>query len=96
MKKKNREFVFFDFATYDFSKLGRELTEDELYIINGGAQIENSNEAVANAQVGDTLTRKDNTTVTITQGDIDWAKKQIAGSSNSKRYWYTIFVNERN
>lgn len=83
MKKKNNEFEFFDFATYDFSKLGRELTEDELYIINGGAQIENSNEAVANAQVGDTLTRKDNTTVTITQGDIDWAKKQIAGSSNS-------------
>ena len=64
---KNKDSLI---KAFDFSKLGRELTEDELYIINGGAQIENSNEAVANAQVGDTLTRKDGTIVTINQGDI--------------------------
>ena len=77
---KNRYAVI---KAYDFSKLGRELTEDELYIVNGGAQIENSDEAVANAQIGDTLTRKDGTVITINQGDIDYAKKQIAGSTNS-------------
>ena len=83
MKKKNTSLRIFDFDTFDFSKLGRELTEDELYIVNGGKQIENSDEAVANAQIGDTLTRKDGTVITINQGDIDYAKKQIAGSTNS-------------
>ena len=83
MKKKNTSLRIFDFDTFDFSKLGRELTEEELYIVNGGKQIENSNEAVANAQIGDTLKRKDGTIVTINQGDIDYAKKQIAGSTNS-------------
>ena len=79
-KRKN---ITFDFDTYNFSSIGRELTEDELYIVNGGKQIENSDEAVANAQIGDTLTRKDGTVITINQGDIDYAKKQIAGSTNS-------------
>ena len=61
------------FNIYDFSDC-REITGDELYSINGGAQIENTNEAVAGAQVGDTLIRDDGTEVTITQGDIDWAQ----------------------
>ena len=68
------------FKTYNFSDC-REITGDELYKINGGAQIENSNEAVANAQVGDSLTRKDGTVVEITQGDIDWAREQVGASS---------------
>ena len=42
---------------------------------SGGHEIENTVEAVANAEVGDTLTRDDGTQVTITQGDIDWAQE---------------------
>ena len=68
MKKKD-----FDSKTYNFSDC-REITGEELYLINGGERVENSNEAVANAQVGDTVERKDGTEVTITQGDIDWAQ----------------------
>ena len=60
-----------------------ELTGDILYKINGGAKIENSNEAVAQAQVGDSLTRKDGTVVEITQGDIDWAKNQLGSGGNT-------------
>lgn len=43
-----------------------------------GSHIENSNEAVANSQPGDTLTRSDGTEVTITQGDINWAQEHCA------------------
>ena len=75
---KNKKYPKLE--TYNFSDC-REITGDELYLINGGAQIENSNEAVANAQVGDSLTRKDGTVVEITQGDIDWAKKKVGASS---------------
>ena len=83
MKKKNTSLRIFDFDTFDFSKLGRELTEDELYIVNGGKQIENSDEAVANAQEGDTLTRNDNTTVPITRGDLVAAQKKLDQNTNS-------------
>ncbi|MBO4858821.1 MAG: hypothetical protein J5527_09925 [Treponema sp.] len=69
MKKKD-----FDSKTYNFSDC-REITGEELYQINGGERVENSNEAVANAQVGDTVERNDGTVWTITQGDIDWAKE---------------------
>ena len=61
----------------------RELTEAELFLVNGGREVENSNAGVANAQVGDTVTRNDNTTVTITQGDIDWAQAHCEGGDNS-------------
>ena len=71
MNKKNPVF-----KTYNFSNC-REITEEELYLINGGAQIENTNEAVAGAQPGDTLIRDDGTEVTITQGDIDWANDHL-------------------
>ena len=64
------------FKDYVFSNC-REITEEELYLINGGAQIENTNEAVAGAQPGDTLIRDDGTEVTITQGDIDWANDHL-------------------
>lgn len=67
----------------DFSDLG-SVTENgsgtaaetvsESVAESGGHEIENSNEAIANAEVGDTLTRNDGTEVTITQGDIDWAQ----------------------
>ena len=68
---------------YDFSDYAEEITGNALFKINGGAQIENSVEAQANARVGDTLTRNDGTTVTITQGDIDWAKKQVGDSETT-------------
>ena len=42
---------------------------------SGGHEIENTVEAVANAEVGDTLTRDDGTQVTITEGDITWAQE---------------------
>ena len=69
----------FNFENLSFPTC-RELTEEELLLVNGGKKIENSNAAVAEAQVGDSLTRNDGTTVTITQGDIDWAKKQVGSS----------------
>ena len=68
---------------YDFSVYAEEITGDALFLINGGAEIENSNKGVANAKPGDTLTRNDGTTVTITQGDIDWAKKQVGESETT-------------
>lgn len=68
---------------YDFSDYAEEITGNALFKINGGAEIENSNKGVANAKPGDTLTRNDGTTVTITQGDIDWAKKQVGDSETT-------------
>ena len=56
---KNNYRIFKD---YDFSDC-HEITGDELYLINGGARVENSNEAVANAKEGDTLVRNDGTEV---------------------------------
>ena len=50
-------------------------SDDEESEESGGHEIENTVEAVANAEVGDTLTRDDGTQVTITQGDIDWAQE---------------------
>ena len=60
----------------------REITGDELYKINGGKQVENSNEGVANAQPGDTIIRDDHTEITLNQGDIDWAQAHT-GSGNT-------------
>ena len=71
-----------DFGVYDFSDYAEEITGDALFKINGGAQVENSIEAQANAQVGDTLTRNDGTTVTLTQGDINWAKEKMGSNGN--------------
>ena len=76
-KKKYPKLEDYDLSDYI------ELTGDILYKINGGAQIENSNEAVANAQVGDSLTRKNGTVVEITQGDIDWAREQVGTGGNT-------------
>ena len=70
------------FENYDFSDC-HEITGDELFLINGGTRVENSNEAVANAKEGDTLVRNDGTEVTLTQGDINWAQKQVGSSSSS-------------
>ena len=60
----------------------RELTLEEQYLVNGGDHIENSIEAQAGASVGDTLTREDGTTWTLTQGDINWAREQIGVSGS--------------
>ena len=43
--------------------------------------VENSNEGIANAKPGDKIIRKDGTEITLTQGDIDWAKSQIGNNS---------------
>lgn len=72
------------FEDYDFSDC-REITGDELYRINGGGRIDNTNEAVAGAEVGDTLIRNDGTEVTITQGDIDWAKDYLGGGNGTSQ-----------
>ena len=47
---------------YYFSGYAEEITGDALFLINGGAEIENSNKGVANAKPGDNLTRNDGTT----------------------------------
>ena len=78
MKIKNcRKFEDYVLPNY------REMTEVELYEVNGGKQIENTNEAVANAQVGDTLIRYDKTEVIITQGDIDYAREHCGMDNGS-------------
>ena len=61
----------------------RELTEEEMIFVNGGAKIENSVEAQAKAQVGDTVTRKDGSTHTLTKGDIAWAQNQLGNGVDS-------------
>ena len=57
-----------------------ELTGNILFKINGGDKVENSVEAQSKAKEGDTIERKDGTTHTLTQGDINWAKEQVANS----------------
>ena len=71
-----------DIGIYDFSDYAEEITGNALFEINGGAEIENSIEAQANAKVGDTVTREDGTTHTLYQGDIDWAQKEMAKKEN--------------
>ncbi|MCR5061953.1 MAG: M23 family metallopeptidase [Treponema sp.] len=82
MKKSMKHKKYPKFEDYDFSDC-REITGDELYRINGGGRIENSNEAVAGAEVGDTLIRDDGTEVTLTQEDIDWARGHTSGGNDS-------------
>ena len=72
-----------DIGVYDFSDYAEEITGNALFKINGGAQIENSIEAQANAKVGDTVTREDGTTHTLYQGDIDWAQKEMDSRTSS-------------
>ncbi len=62
---------------YDFTGLAVEVTGDDLYLINGGAEVENSHQGVANAQVGDTITRSNGQVVTLNQGDIKYAQDQL-------------------
>lgn len=71
--------------TFDFTDCAVEITGDALYLINGGAEVENSIAAQANAQVGDTVTNSRGETYTLTQGDIDWAKKQIGSEKQSTK-----------
>lgn len=49
----------------------------------GSKRVENSNAGVAGAKPGDTIQRSDGSIYTITQGDIDWAKKQVGSTSTS-------------
>lgn len=55
---------------------------------SGSTNVANTNHAVANAKPGDTVTRNNGTTVTLTKGDISWAKAHdttpaITPSSNT-------------
>ncbi len=75
MKRRRPKPANFD---YDFTGLAVEVTGDALYQINGGAEIANSIEAQANAQVGDTVTNSRGETHTLTQGDITWAQEKQA------------------
>ncbi len=80
---KKKTPVYIDLENYDYSSFARDMTEEELLTVNGGKEIANTNEAVANAKPGDTLTRSDNTTVVITEGDIKWAQEQISSPSTT-------------
>ena len=42
-----------DLNQFDFSNYAEEITGEDLFLINGGAEIENSNKDVANAKPGD-------------------------------------------
>ena len=72
--KKNQTYKNLN---YDFSDYAEEITGDALFMINGGAQIENSIEAQANAKVGDTVTNSKGETHVLTQGDITWAQEKL-------------------
>ncbi len=80
---KKKEPAYIDLDNYDYSAFARDMTEEELLTVNGGKWIGNSNEAVAEAEVGDTLQRNDGTIVTITEGDIKWAQEQISSPSTT-------------
>lgn len=56
------------------SELLEEMKEEKDTGTDTKNYIENSNEAIANANVGDYLKRNDGTEVQLTQGDIDYAK----------------------
>lgn len=76
MKKHN------NYANYNFSDYS-EITGDALYTINGGAQVENTMEGVANAKPGDTIIRNDGSPYTLNQGDINWSNQQLGGSNTT-------------
>ena len=61
-------------ATSSYSSCGGGSNSNSKYV-------ENSNEGVANANVGDKIVRNDGTVVTLTQGDIDYAKSKINGEN---------------
>ena len=72
-----------DIGNYDFSDYAEEITGDALFEINGGAHIENSIEAQANAQVGDTVTNSKDETHVLTEDDIIWAQNIMDSRKNS-------------
>ena len=72
-----------DIGIYDFSDYAEEITGDALFKINGGAQVENSIEAQANAQVGDTVTNSKDETHVLTENDIIWAQNIMDSRKNS-------------
>ena len=74
---KHRFLKFKDINSFDFSSYGRELTREESYLVNGGAHIENSIEAQAQAQPGDTITNSSGNTFVLNEADILWAQQQL-------------------
>ena len=72
-----------DIGVYDFSDYAEEITGNALFKINGGAHIENSIEAQANAQVGDTVTNSKDETHVLTEDDIIWAQNIMDSRKNS-------------
>ncbi len=84
MKKNLRNRNSVNFQNHVLPADCIELTEAELFLVNGGQQVSDSNAAVAGAQVGDTITRENGQTITLNQGDIDYAKAQIGGNGSGE------------
>ena len=91
LKLNKKQKSYFDLEILDYSSFAREMTEDELLFVNGGAEVENSNEGVANATPGDSITRNDGSSVTLTQADIDYAQNQLNNNSNVQTIPDTTF-----
>ena len=71
-----------DIGIYDFSDYAEEITGDALFKINGGAEVENSNEGIAGAKPGDTITRKNGDVIVLKQIDIDIANEKLGNNGN--------------
>lgn len=78
--KKNQTYKNLN---YDFSDYAEEITGNALFEINGGAEVENSHEGVAGANVGDTITRKNGEVIVLKQADIDYAQQQLGDAGNA-------------
>ena len=55
----------------------RELTDEEMLLVNGGGRVENSDEGVAGAKPGDYIIRDNNEKVVLKQIDIDLAQEKV-------------------
>ena len=91
---KHRFLKFKDINSFDFSSYGRELTREESYLVNGGAHIENSIEAQAQAQPGDTITNSTGNTIVLNEGDILWAQQQLGYTETENDNSDTASTNE--
>ncbi len=80
--KKKQCAKRFDSSDFDWTGY-TEITGDDLYRINGGAKVENSDAGVAGAKPHDTITRDDGTTVELKEIDIKLAQEKLARQSSS-------------
>ena len=61
----------------------RELTDEEMLLVNGGGRVENSDEGVAGAKPGDYIIRDNNEKVVLKQIDIDLAQEKVGDGANT-------------